>query len=333
MRKVILLSIFIATFIQSFAQIDANSLLYFNIDSDLSKSLYISTSGSFANEPRMFFHLPYVGTSGNAMFEWDADDSGSRKTIYRFNASSDPIFVINGWNDGSMSDLWFGDDNNDKFYISDNGNIGLGTKQPSAKLDIKGGDLYLGEKVYTNGQRRQMRIYGFDNSSKFYGALHSNYDDYRRTFDISTNNSTNQIKIDASANENGRITILPGDNVGVGIGTLVTGSHKLAVEGSIGAREIKVEASGWSDFVFENGYELRTLEEVEQYISEKGHLPEIPSKEEVTVNGINLGEMNAKLLQKIEELTLYLIEQNKENQEQRKLIKELQKEVSALKGQ
>ena len=117
----------------------------------------------------------------------------------------------------------------------------------------------------------------------------------------------------------------------VGIGTTATGSHKLAVEGSIGAREIKVEASGWSDFVFENNYELRTLEEVEEHIAEKGHLPEIPSEAEVTENGINLGEMNAKLLQKIEELTLYLIEQNKENQEQRKLIEELQKEVSALK--
>lgn len=120
----------------------------------------------------------------------------------------------------------------------------------------------------------------------------------------------------------------------VAIGTSdFSGNHKLRVEGSIGAREIKVEASGWSDFVFENGYKLRTLEEVEEHIAEKGHLPEIPSEVEVAEYGINLGEMDAKLLQKIEELTLYLIEQNKENQEQRKLIEELQKEVSALKNE
>ena len=100
-------------------------------------------------------------------------------------------------------------------------------------------------------------------------------------------------------------------NNSLAIGTTTSGSHKLAVEGSIGAREVKVEASGWSDFVFEPGYSLPTLEEVEQHIAEKGHLPEIPSEAEVTENGINLGEMNAKLLQKIEELTLYLIEQNK----------------------
>ncbi|MEP1340658.1 hypothetical protein [Ekhidna sp.] len=102
-----------------------------------------------------------------------------------------------------------------------------------------------------------------------------------------------------------------------------SGNHKLRVEGSIGAREIKVEASGWSDFVFERDYELRTLEEVEEHINENGHLPEIPSEAEVTENGINLGEMNAKLLQKIEELTLYLIEQNKE-------IKELKEKVNSL---
>jgi hypothetical protein len=125
----------------------------------------------------------------------------------------------------------------------------------------------------------------------------------------------------------------------IAIGTTdFSGNHKLRVEGSIGAREIKVEINGWSDFVFENNYELRPLEEVEQHINEKGHLPEIPSEAEVVENGINLGEMNAKLLQKIEELTLYLIEQNKElktqksqNQAQQELIEQLLQEVSSLK--
>lgn len=101
-------------------------------------------------------------------------------------------------------------------------------------------------------------------------------------------------------------------NGNVGIGTTTTGSHKLAVEGTIGARGVKVEANGWSDFVFEDTYKLRSLEETEDYISENKHLPEIPNEAEVIENGIDLGGMDAKLLQKIEELTLYLIEQNKE---------------------
>ena len=91
-----------------------------------------------------------------------------------------------------------------------------------------------------------------------------------------------------------------------------------------------MEATKWSDFVFGIDYELRTLEEVEKHINAKGHLPEIPSEAEVTENGINLGEMNAKLLQKIEELTLYLIEQNKQNQTQQARIEQLEQKLSQL---
>ncbi len=111
----------------------------------------------------------------------------------------------------------------------------------------------------------------------------------------------------------------------VGIGTKNTGSHKLAVEGSVGAREIQVEASGWSDFVFEKEYSLPTLLEVENHIKENGHLKDIPSEAEVIKNGIFLGEMDAKLLQKIEELTLYTIQQQKE-------IQNLKKENNELKS-
>ena len=213
-----------------------------------------------------------------------------------------------------------------------NGNVGIGTTTPAAKVDIEGGDVFVGEEAAVNGTRRMLRVYGFDNNAKFFGTMHSNYDDSRRTFDISTNSATQQLKLDVSARTDGRIALLPGSNAGVGIGTLTTGSHKLAVEGSIGAREIRVETTGWSDFVFENDYQLRSLEEVEAHINENGHLPEIPSEPEVLENGINLGEMDAKLLQKIEELTLYLIEQNKQNQAQQARIEQLEKELKAIKG-
>ena len=110
------------------------------------------------------------------------------------------------------------------------------------------------------------------------------------------------------------------------IGTATTGSHKLAVEGSIGAREIKVEANGWSDFVFEKEYKLPTLEEVETHIKEKGHLKDIPSAKEVEKNGFFLGKMDSKLLQKIEELTLYTIQQDKEIKELKLLVEKLLKQ-------
>ena len=136
--------------------------------------------------------------------------------------------------------------------------------------------------------------------------------------------------IDNSGNETLLLKI-QGDGT-VGIGTSNPDSdYKLSVNGAIRSKEVKVETS-WSDFVFDPDYDLPTLEEVAQHIAENGHLPEIPSEAEVTENGINLGEMDAKLLQKIEELTLYMIEQHQENQRQRKLIEVLQQEVANLKS-
>ena len=216
-------------------------------------------------------------------------------------------------------------------------NVGIGTLTPSAKLDIEGGDLHIGNEVSANGQRRQIRVYGYDNNSKFYGSIHSNYDDAKRTLDISTNSSTQQIKIDASANTFGKISLLPGLSGSVGIGTTTTGTHKLAVEGTIGAREIKVEAGAWSDFVFNKDYKLPTLKEVETHIKANGHLKDIPGEAEVKAKGINLGEMDAKLLQKIEELTLYTIEQQKlietqaaQNSKQQQLIEKTLKQNEQL---
>ena len=113
-------------------------------------------------------------------------------------------------------------------------------------------------------------------------------------------------------------------NGSVGIGTETMGTHLLAVEGTIGAREIKVEANGWSDFVFEDEYELPTLKEVEAHITEKGHLKDIPSAKDVGENGFYLGEMDAKLLQKIEELTLYTLQQEKKIERLQKENKEFQ---------
>jgi hypothetical protein len=98
----------------------------------------------------------------------------------------------------------------------------------------------------------------------------------------------------------------------MGIGTTDTKGYKLAVNGKIRTQEIKVDATDWPDYVFAKDYKLPSLEDTERHIKEKGHLPAIPSAEEVKANGVDLGEMNAKLLQKIEELTLHLIEVKKE---------------------
>lgn len=106
-------------------------------------------------------------------------------------------------------------------------------------------------------------------------------------------------------------------------------NYRLFVKDGIRTEKVKVDVAstnGWADYVFKNDYILPTLGEVEKHIKENGHLPNIPSAEEIMKDGLNLGEMEAKLLQKIEELTLYTIDQNKQ-------IQELQKDNKALKSQ
>ncbi|WP_411032086.1 hypothetical protein [Spongiimicrobium sp. 3-5] len=97
----------------------------------------------------------------------------------------------------------------------------------------------------------------------------------------------------------------------VGIGTAAQNAYRLAVDGKIHTKEVKVDLTGWADYVFKTDYDLPTLREVEAHIEEKGHLINIPSAGEVEANGIQLGEMNRLLLEKIEELTLYILEQER----------------------
>ncbi|ATP58011.1 hypothetical protein CPT03_16825 [Pedobacter ginsengisoli] len=110
----------------------------------------------------------------------------------------------------------------------------------------------------------------------------------------------------------------------LGIGTTDTKGYKLAVNGKIRAQEIKVEATNWPDYVFAKDYKLPSLEETEKHIKQNGYLPGIPSAAEVNGDGIDLGEMDIKLSKKIEELTIHLIEKNKEITELKKLNKRVE---------
>ena len=98
----------------------------------------------------------------------------------------------------------------------------------------------------------------------------------------------------------------------VGIGT-VNATYNLTVNGTIRCKQLIVD-SDWADFVFDNNYSVPPLREVKQYIQEKGHLPGIPTEKEIQENGVSIGKVTSKLLQKIEELTLYVIDLKDENE-------------------
>lgn len=110
-------------------------------------------------------------------------------------------------------------------------------------------------------------------------------------------------------------------------------NYTLDVNGTVHAKEVKVDMEGWADYVFQEDYQLPTLEEVERHINEKGYLPHIPSTKEVTENGLSIGESQKLLLQKIEELTLYTIEQNKLNKEQSLLLQKQRQEIQDLRNE
>ena len=115
-----------------------------------------------------------------------------------------------------------------------------------------------------------------------------------------------------------------------------TGNYKLFVEGGILTEKVKValrSTANWADYVFEKDYKLMPLNEVEKYISTNQHLPGVDSASDLSKNGLDLAEMQAKHMEKIEELTLYAIEQNKKIELQDLEIKKTNKEVEELKAQ
>ncbi len=179
-------------------------------------------------------------------------------------------------------------------FVVNNGNLGIGTASPNLKLHIKDPD---------GGA-----AFGIERGGKLW------------RFDIQ--NTGNNLYVSNSSNPSGsKFTFTKDGRLGIGT---TSPDSKLTVKGLIHSREVKVTSTaGGADFVFENDYDLPTLDEVEKYIKKNKHLPEIASAIEMNKNGIHLAEMNIKLLQKIEELTLYTIEQQKEIERLKLLEKRL----------
>jgi hypothetical protein len=209
------------------------------------------------------------------------------------------------------------------------GNVGIGTTSPVNNLQIGNFTaastatpvaLSLGATYSsTAGAYPKLKLYDANTSSTYGIGVSSNEMDFIVSgaggYGFFTNgNSTPGVKITSSGS--------------VGIGT-TNPQHLLSVNGSIGALEVVVVSSG-ADYVFDPGYRLAPLSEVAEYIKANQHLPGIPAAKETEERGVSVGDMQSKLLAKIEELTLHMIEAEKENQALRDRVARL--EASGDKG-
>ncbi|WP_247672626.1 tail fiber protein [Aquimarina sp. MMG016] len=222
------------------------------------------------------------------------------------NSNIDDLYL--NYNTGEHVLVGFGGQDSN-LHVS--GNIGIGTTSPDRKLDVIGGDTW------------QLKL--------------SNATEDKRMF-IGWYKSRNAMEIGTWGNGNWQdvpLRILPKITTfdgNVGIGT-TTPDAKLTVKGNIHAEEVKIDLSVPApDYVFTKDYDLLTIEEVQQHIAVQGHLPNIPSAKEMETNGVELGLMNMKLLEKIEELTLYTIAQEKQLKEQKSINNKLDKELENQKS-
>ncbi len=186
-------------------------------------------------------------------------------------------------------------------YISESGNIGINTESPNATLDVSG-------TIKTSGNINASDIISDGTNSWIFHTP----DDTRKTLHIAPGLGNGQFDWAKQ--------------------TVFNNNGNIAVNGKLEATEVKVTQSPTADFVFEETYDLPKLEDVEKHIKERKHLPEIASAREMEKDGVNVGEFQIKLLQKIEELTLYTIEQNKQNRQQEEKIKQLEQENQQIRS-
>ncbi|WP_426275462.1 hypothetical protein ACN9MN_12830 [Chryseobacterium sp. S-02] len=185
-------------------------------------------------------------------------------------------------------------------YVSESGSIGINTENPSKTLDVFGDfRVKSNDNYFSYNGFGTIELKDNNQGSGGRALLH----DINNVLTLNYNNDF------SGGTKIGNTFLVKGDNA--------------ALQGKFEAKEIKVTLTPTADFVFEENYDLPKLEEVEKHIKEKKHLPEIASAKEMEKEGVNVGEFQIKLLQKIEELTLYTIEQNKLIKEQQKRIEEI----------
>ncbi len=224
-----------------------------------------------------------------------------------YGESASILLEHNGYFGNSARALNFFVNGAERVRINANGYLGIGTTDPTSKLYVNANDA--GDGITLTHPNSRAKVWK-----------------------ITTGIENHDHKEFSIRNQNGTYFVIDGNNGNTGIGT-ITPAYKLDVCGTIRAKEVKVDLLGTCipDFVFKKDYKLMGLNELEKFVTTKQHLPEIASEKEMIENGLNMKEFQMKLLQKIEELTLYTIEQNKKLEIQNNKIEKQNQEFKKMK--
>jgi len=250
---------------------------------------------------------------------------------------------------------------NARMTIASDGLVGIGNSSPSlSQLEINGATNRslltvrngvdqpgISQSAYFSNPTLSFNLY-VANAYRFLGPGYGANIQYNPTSGVLSfsSSTTKGDPGDVSFFNSSSINLDSNGNVGIGtsapkakmhvttgmvIGTSTTvpaTGYILSVNGKIMTEEVRVQMdANWPDYVFDNKYKLRPLKEVEQFIAAKKHLPGIPSAKQVAEEGLHLGDMQKRIMEKVEELTLYVIQLNKENQQLKQEVETLRKIV------
>ena len=289
-------------------QVSGETMVKLLLASDASVSTYLTLVYEGDDNPitTIYRDLPLASSSGTSANEYIT-------SLFSASSPEDKVF-------GSLTSPYWELSGTNINYPD--GNVGIGTSTPDRDLIVKysssQGALPLLPAITvanTNTTPGQFSFASFEFSGANDGVVGQFFADGSGFFYNGTPNVYFRASTDSpmllGTNNLVRMVISNTGNVGIGLGTTVP-TNKLDVYGTIRCTELIV-TNTWSDFVFEDNYKLLALDEVEDFISKNKHLPGIPSEAEVKEKGVSVGSISSKLLQKIEELTLYVIDLKKEN--------------------
>ncbi|MBC7440378.1 MAG: hypothetical protein H7250_10390 [Flavobacterium sp.] len=283
-------------------------------------------------------------SSGGARILSAQGDTAANPAIGFQSSVSDPTTAQNDGGGGNgifrpiANNMAFSTGSVERMRIGQSGNVGIGIQTPTAGLHVLGGQLpnqvNAVIKLERNDLSNQAGVFSLMLSGSSWPSVASSIgagsacfkleDPFGNTQNSDMAFSTNGISPQLILKHSGNVgigTLLPTSKLEIQGGDVKIGNvstpagYKLYVEQGILTEKVKVAvatSAAWADYVFANDYKLKPLSEVESFIKDNNHLPNVPSAKELVKEGLDLGKMQATQMEKIEELTLYLIEMKKE---------------------